>query len=277
MNKILLLADQSLNSGDYLQRACHLARMNDAVLTGLFVQDTMLADYYTVLGGEPVYYEHMFEVIKETLSESEAKSVRSIRYFVSRCKEEGVRFTVHFRKGDPLEEIVRESRTADLLLMGYHHYHTLGETNNTTLVKDTLKKSYCPVMLLPESGNNPDGVVLCYDGSDGSLRAIDRFYHLFKPHCRTWPVHLVEVHETGSRPKEVDKGFAEWMRLRFSNLEWVSLKGKASEELPYFARQKGNRMLVMGSYGTGGIKRFLKGSTADHLLETGNILAFITH
>jgi len=277
MNKILLVADQGLNSGDYLQRAFHLARLNDAVLTGLFVQDTMLADYYTVLGGEPVYYEHIFDVIKETLSESEAKSVSSIRYFVARCKENGIKFTVHFRKGDPLEEIVRESRTADLLLMGYHHYDALGGASNPTLVKDTLKKSFCPVLLMPEAGYNPDGVVLCYDGSDASLRAIDRFYHLFKPHCRTWPVHLVEVHETGSRPIGVDKGLSELLRLRFSNLEWVELKGRASEELPYFARQKGSRMLVMGSYGSAGIKRFLKGSTADHLLNTGNILTFITH
>jgi nucleotide-binding universal stress UspA family protein len=74
-----------------------------------------------------------------------------------------------------------------------------------------------------------------------------------------------------------EKSFAELMRLRFAQLEWVTLKGKASEELPYFARQKGNCMMVMGSYGSGGMKRFLKGSTADHLLDTGNILTFVTH
>jgi hypothetical protein len=161
--------------------------------------------------------------------------------------------------------------------MGYHHYHTLAGASNPTLVKDTLKKSFCLALLMPESGYNPGGVVLCYDGSDGSIRAIDRFYHLFKPQCRIWPVHLVELVETGSRSKDMDKGFAELTRLHFSYLERVSFKGKASEELPYIARQKGNRMLVMGSYGTGGVKRFLKGGTADHLLDTGNILTFITH
>jgi len=277
MNKILLLADQSLNSGDYLQRAFHLARINDAVITGLFVQDTALADYYTVLGGEPLYYEHMFDVIKETLNESEAKTVESIRYFVARCKEERIRFTVHFRKGNPLDEVVRESRSADVLLMGYHLYHSLGGDNQAALVKDTLKMSFCPVLLMPESGYNPDGVVLCYDGSDSSLRAIERFYHLFKPHCRQWPVHIVEVNEVGSAHSKVDKSYGDLLRLRFANLEWVTLKGKAGEELPYFARQKGNQLLVMGAFGSGGIKRFLKGSTADHLLSTGNILAFITH
>lgn len=188
-----------------------------------------------------------------------------------------MRFSVHFRKGEPLDEIVRESRTADLLLMGYHHYHTLGGENNTTLVKDTLKKSFCPVLLMPETGYNPDRVFLCYDGSDSSHKTIDRFYHLFKPHCRIWPVHLVEVNEMGSTEKKADKSFTELMLLRFSNLEWLTLKGKASEELPYFSCQRGNRMLVMGAYGTGGVKGFLKGSKADHLLETGNILAFITY
>ena len=89
-------ADHSLTT-EVVQRAFHLARINDAVITGLFVQDTALADYYTVLGGEPLYYEHMFDVIKETLNESEAKTVESIRYFVARCKEERIRFTVHFR------------------------------------------------------------------------------------------------------------------------------------------------------------------------------------
>jgi len=78
------MVDQSLNSGDYLQHAFHLTRINDAVLTGLFIQDATLADFYTILGGEPVYYEHMFDVIKEILSESEAKSVASMRYFVGR-------------------------------------------------------------------------------------------------------------------------------------------------------------------------------------------------
>ncbi|MFN3530314.1 MAG: universal stress protein [Bacteroidia bacterium] len=277
MDKILLVVDQSINAGDQLEQAFRMAREHNAVLTGLFVQDLTLVDYYTVLGGEPVYYEHTFEIIKESLNESEKKTVQNINYFVEQCKNAGVRFKVHFQKGDPVSELVNESRYADLMLMGYHAYNTLSMEGDQQLVKDMLSKSRCPMLLLPEKGYNPDGVVLCYDGSDSSLRAIEAFYHNFRPKCKDWPVYFVRVFDKNVEADAIDGSLIELLQLRFNQLQLVDLHGKPKDEIPYFAGQKGNMLVVMGAYGGSGIARFFSGSTADHILRTGNLLTYITH
>lgn len=277
MDKLLLVVDQGINSGNVLEQAFALARKNNAVLTGVFVQDTTLVDYYTVLGGEPVYYEHTFQVIKESLSESEKKTVDLINYFVDQAKKAGVRFKVHFDKGDPVEEIVAETLFADMLLMGYRSYNVFASDNNQEVVKKLLSRSRCPIMLLPEDASLFDSVALCYDGSESSMRAIDEYYHTFKPACRDWDHYLLRVFDHADHITTPEEGLEEIMQLRFPRLKWVDLVGKPKEEIPYFATQKGDPLVVMGAYGKSGIARFFSGSTADHLLKTGNLQAFITH
>jgi nucleotide-binding universal stress UspA family protein len=277
MDKILLVVDQSINAGNQLEQAFRMARTHNAVLTGVFVQDLTLVDYYTVLGGEPVYYEHTFQIIKESLNESEKKTVQNIQYFVDQCKAAGVRFRVHFQKGDPVAELVEESRYADLMLMGYHAYNTLSMEGDQQLVKDMLSKARCPLVLLPEQGYNPDGVVLCYDGSESSLKAIEAYYHHFRPLCKSWPTYFLRVFEKESAKEELPEALLEILQLRFEKLHLIDLIGKPKDEIPYFAAQKGSLMVVMGAYGGSGIGRFFSGSTADHILRTGNLLAYITH
>lgn len=277
MDKLLLVVDQGINSGNVLEQAFSLAKQNDAVLTGVFVQDLTLVDYYTVLGGEPVYYEHTFEIIKESLSESEKRTVELINYFVEACKKAGVRFRVHFDKGDPVEEVVKETLFADLLLMGYRSYSSLAGTSDQQTVKQLLSRSRCPILLLPETAELFDSVALCYDGSESSMRAIDEYYHTFKPLCAQWPHYLVRVFDQKDHITTPEEGLEEIIQLRFPRIEWVNLVGKAREEIPYFATQKGDPLVVMGAYGGSGITRFFSGSTADHLLKTGNLQAFITH
>lgn len=277
MDKILLVVDQSINAGDQLDQAFRLAREHHAVLTGVFVQDLTLVDYYTVLGGEPVYYEHTFEVIKESMNDSEKKTVQNINYFVEECKKAGIRFRVHFQKGDPVSELVNESRYADLMLMGYHAYNTLSMEGDQQLVKNMLSKSRCPMLLLPEKGYNPDGVALCYDGSDSSLRAIEAFYHNFRPNCNEWPIYFLRVFEKADLIEPLEDSLLEILNLRFKNLQVIDLVGKPKDEIPYFASQKGNLLVVMGAYGGSGIARFFSGSTADHILRTGTLLTYITH
>jgi|GEM_PF-843425 len=277
MDKLLLVVDQGINAGNVLDQAFALAKKNNAVLTGIFVQDLTLVDYYTVLGGEPVYYEHTFQIIKESLSESEKKTVDLINYFVEQCKKAGVRFKVHFDKGDPVEEVVNETMFADLLLLGYRSYNIFTADNDQQVVKQLLSRSRCPILLLPEAAQLFDSVALCYDGSESSMRAIDEYYHTFKPQCAAWDHYLIRVFDAKENITEAEEGLLEIMQLRFPRLQWVDLVGKPKEEIPYFASQKGDPLVVMGAYGKSGIARFFSGSTADHLLKSATLQAFITH
>ena len=65
MKKILFAIDETIPSSTLMQQAANIARTTDAVLVGVFIQDTALIDYYTVIGGEPNYYEHAYKVIRK--------------------------------------------------------------------------------------------------------------------------------------------------------------------------------------------------------------------
>jgi nucleotide-binding universal stress UspA family protein len=276
MKKILLAADFNLLENNVLDNAIQLAKSEDALLVGVFIQDLSLADYYTILGGEPVFYEHAYTLIKEELNENEQKIINLINKFVEICKEAKVKFKVHFNKGMPLEELLEESKFADVFLIGFNTYKGVDlNINDQELVKRLLSKSRCPVILLPEKQVQITSYALCFDGSENSLAATRAFLNTFSAKLENSTVFVLQVLKSSADEPESTAPLVEWLRMFNCKIELINLFGNPKDELLYFAKQHPGTLLVMGAYGKSGLSRFFYGSTADHVLNSGTVPTLI--
>jgi nucleotide-binding universal stress UspA family protein len=69
----------------------------------------------------------------------------------------------------------------------------------------------------------------------------------------------------------------EWLSAHYEDVEFVVLKGDASDELFGYLLDRKNAIVVLGAYGRGILSRFLKPSHARLLLRTINLPIFIAH
>ena len=276
MKKILLAADESLLTTNLLESAIKLTKELDAVLTGVFVKDLSVVDYYTILGGNPVYYEHTYEIIKEELSEAEKQAISLIDHFVEVCKNENIKFKVHFDKGIPIEELVEESHFADLMILGYKSYFSY-QASDQDLVRKVLSRSECPVILMPDETESIRELVFAYDGTDSSMKAISAACNLFENAIMPLKCNIVHVRKSEDDLTEIDPRFVEWMQLKFEVVNTHYLIGDPKDEIIYFMHQIPTGLLVMGAYGHSGITRFFSGSTTDAILRSSIIKTLLWH
>lgn len=277
MKKFILAVDERIIQSEMLDLAIRITAENQAVLTGLFIVDTSIKDYYSMIGGEAFSYEYAYDVIKKELNQAEQKNIDLINKFVEICKKHKIQFKVHLLKGLPLDELVEQSRYADLLMTGFKSFISAEyDQSHQELVKLVLEEAKCPVLLLPENAQKIGQVVFAYDGKDSSIVAIKEYAHVFAEKAQ----HKMHTVVTVSNPKEdaeIPAALVEYLRLQFPKLKTEILNGNAREELLYYAKQMPDCMLVMGSYGRSSLSRFFSKSAAEMVLQSGKVAVFITH
>ncbi|MBR6037754.1 MAG: universal stress protein, partial [Candidatus Methanomethylophilaceae archaeon] len=134
---VLVPTDGSENSRFAVDNAIDVAKKNRSSIIALFVIDT---EKYAGLGDGKSTGEIMREAGKE---ESEA----AIGYVVEKAEENGIDVTAKVVIGRPAEEIVKESRNADLVVCG-----SLGRTNLKrammgSVAEAVVRMAHCPVLV----------------------------------------------------------------------------------------------------------------------------------
>jgi hypothetical protein len=96
------------------------------------------------------------------------------------------------RKGTAIQ---KKRRHADLQLIDTRHFlDNLGDRLPNSYGQKTLDDAGCPVLMLPPEPSLPGTILLAYDGTPGSIRAMRQFSRLF-PEFSNIPTTLVHVDE----------------------------------------------------------------------------------
>src|SRR5688572_12249395 len=263
MEKILLAIDALNPDKTSLEFACYLARLTKSKMTGIFLDNTALEEMATV--------DQSGETTKSGLIE------KNIRWFNEKCMGEETKHDVHTDPGIPLDELVVESRYADVVIVDSEtSFNNPYEATPTRFVKDFLNHAECPVVIAPESFEGIDEIVLAYNGSPSSVFAIKQFSYLF-PQLSNKSVSVVQVSENGKwNEKEKDK-LSEWLKAHYYHFDFKSLKGEADTALFDYLWKRKNVFLVMGAFGRGSISQFFKKSRAELIIKTITQPIFIAH
>ena len=157
MERILILIEHTGLEPASLEFACYLTRLTNSKLTGLFMKEPDLRDGSIVIKGPDTAgtYE-VAEELQLTASDS------SRREFLNFCARQGLRWTPDVIEAEKEDDILIESRFADLLIVNSDSSFTNDrETVPTPLVTSLLKHSECPVLIAPLNFEKVDEVVFC--------------------------------------------------------------------------------------------------------------------
>lgn len=273
MEKILLAMDGYKQNTYAIDFACYLAKLTHSRLTGVFLEGTPE-------GGEPgIHRLEEPEAVGE-LSEGALAAdpvLQQVHRFREACLCREVPARVHRDRGVPVGDILLESRFSDLIVVDPEtSFSNTDKVFPGRFIRDVLLAAECPVVVSPYNFDSLDEVIFAYNGTSSSVFAIKQFTYLF-PGFKHKKAVVVNVRNGEESAIEEQYKMKEWLLAHYEEVEFVVLKGDASDELFGYLLERKNAIVVLGAYGRGILSRFLKPSHASLLLRTINLPIFIAH
>src|ERR1043165_5910556 len=125
MEKILLVINAQKPNLASIDFACRIVALAQTKLTGLLIENIYDHDPLSGLKG-PSYFKAIGQVNSDTLVRTDTEQV--MRLFVEECNCNHVSHEVYLDKGEPIQEVIFESRFADLLIIDPDmHFYKEGE------------------------------------------------------------------------------------------------------------------------------------------------------
>jgi len=147
MKRILVAIDALNFKGSLVDFACYMARLTDSRLTGMFFhfqlgEEKMERLKANVLAGEPAV-----QVSENEWSEEYPNTISLFRQF---CSARGVNCDLYIDGEVPIEDIIDETRYADLVIAD----PAISFTNRTEIIptvflRELLARAECPVLVAP--------------------------------------------------------------------------------------------------------------------------------
>jgi len=278
MEKILLAIDSQHMDANAIRFACFLSRLTRSRLTGIFLDDLIVEEEVVIrqTGGVPVIESVSIQEAPENDDQLTAK-VENITRFKEITEEEGIQAFVHLNKGVPANEIIAESRFADILIVdAATSFSGIEEGTPTRFVKDILQEAECPVIISPDNFNGIDNIVFCYDGGKSSIFAMKQFSYLF-PELRNTRAKVIDMNGADEFSEEARVAVTNWLKYHYSDVEPVTLEEDATTAFFDYLRKKRNDLVVMGAYGKGLLASFFGNGTEEESAGTTSLPIFIAH
>lgn len=276
MKKILLAINALDPDKNSLEFACYLGRLTNSSITGIFLEN---------YGNEEIVkpvFKYIYSVEQENdYPQDQHSRTELIEKNIASYKEasvnRGVNFNFHRDKGVPVQELIIESRYADILVVDpATSFNKTFEGTPTDFIKNVLKNTECPVIVAPEGFEAIDEIIFTYDGSACSVFAIKQFTYIF-PQLHDKKINVVHINDTGEWNDVNRFKLKEHLKNYYYDLNFEVLKGNIYNNLIEYVFKKKNTFLVMGAYGRNSLSRFFKPSRADLIIKTIPQPIFISH
>lgn len=197
----------------------------------------------------------------------------------ARAAAASVAVTTMTREADAPEAVLAEATMADLLVMGRDATFWVSEDwRPSSTVQTILRRAARPVLLAPLSESGSDHVLVAFDGSAASSRALHLFALLGLAKGRA--IEVVSVGEERSDAELLARAAASLLDAHgAAAVEVTGLEAKAhpAEVILGHARRFDAGMVVMGAYGHRGLKDLVFGSTTVRLLQSCPASLFLHH
>jgi len=217
------------------------------------------------------------DLLESLIDEEKSESKKAIvegREMLSRLHEralsqEAKAVKIVQKHGELYENVQAQKEEIRLLILGLRgkdhesNVHAIGSQ-----VEELIRTLNVPILLVNEAFFEPRKILIAYDGSPSSKKAIDMVVK--EPLFNHVERHIVNVHK--------DKALSSFMleeathileTLSFSTLYTASLQGEPIKELLNYQKEKSIDLIVMGAFSHSRIRDALFGSfTSKMILST---------
>lgn len=195
--------------------------------------------------------------------------------FEAYCKHNHIEYRIHRDYFDlAIPEIVKESRFADLIILGSQAFFANRGLEPNEYLKGILHDVECPLLLVPEQYEFPVKNAIAYDGSSSSVFALKQFAYLF-PEFSTNDTVIFYADEITSFPEE--KNIQELAARHFPHLKMARFSNNAEHTVVNWLEENKMSILVSGSFGRSGIYRLFHRSFITRVIQEHKTPIFITH
>jgi hypothetical protein len=275
MKKVIIALDGEHFPKGAFEFARFINNQNEILLAGVFlspVDYSKLMAYTAGVDGVAVMPEWLMK------NDDEKIINKNIKLFEDACIAEGMNYRVHKENNlMALSSLVEETRFADLLLVSSElFYKNVEPAQPNYYLEEILKKSECPVMLIPEKFKEPSQIILTYDGGESGMFAIKQFAYL-SPELVNAETILVSVSE-----EEVEKlpeyiMVTELLARHFTNLQLKNLANISKGLFVDWLSEQPVSFIVMGSFSRNIFSELFKKSFAKNIIREIKMPLFISH
>ena len=289
LKDILVHVDNSKNSSTRLEVATALAKQHEAFLTGLYVgspPDSIRVAQERVNFMVP---DLTGESLRNFQRQSEEVHSKSTRYVIEaagyaesafRQHSEAAGLTTHwsFRQGALLDALVHEGRFCDVSIVGQP-----GPDSNRgfgeSATKHVIETVSHPVLVVPTGiASVGERIMIAWDRSPLAARAI----HNARPYLRG--AKEVKILAINLEPESHDgipgSGICEHLARHSINAESIHVEShgmRLSDVLFTKAKEFDTDLIVMGAYGSRGLRERILGGVTSHVIEHSPVALLLSH
>jgi hypothetical protein len=277
MNKIIVALDGLRYSESAARYAREWSKEQKAFLTGVFLDDptyTGFKIYETVL--DSGISDEQLKVLKKKDTDARIEAADN---FSEQCKSAGLQHRIHHDKKIAINDLIKETRFADLLVINRHETFSHHEQDfPSRFLKMLMNETECPLALVPASYKPVEKIILLYDGRFTSVFSMRQFAFLFSNYAHL-PIELFCVRAMDEDLHLPDHWYLkEWMRRHFKQVNYHVVKGIPETEIIRFLKeQPDHSLLVMGARRRIVLSRWMRTGLLESILLEKDIPVFIAH
>jgi nucleotide-binding universal stress UspA family protein len=272
LKRILVPLDPSPYTDSVIEMACFIAKQRDAQVTGMVVLD--IPGIKKSIGPVPVGAIHYAEVLEQSKKKEADDRIRELMAnFKKKCDRAGVVHRESEYQGSPSERILKESLYYDAIFVGmrtFFDFETETESFKGHPVEKILGETITPIYAIPRSIQLPDmanrkyQVLIAFDGSMLSARAIQRFAQLAMPDILDITI-ITSQKEKATADYLLTSAAAYLTTHGFQNIKKVWTKDHIVDVVNNEYLEQ-NDLFVVGAHSKHGLFDFIIGSLTQHLL-----------
>ncbi len=270
MKKILVIINGPLTPQHVISSAINIAKSTSSFLHAFFLNYAFqIVDYNYPFPNDLSLTRNRLTGI--TLAEENAELLeRNMKIFRDACQAAKIEFHINTDTEIPLSQLIESSAFADFIIAD-------GTTNATQYhLVDLLVNAHCPVYLVSKNDEQVKNIIVAYDGSFSSIKAIKMFSYIF-PELKDLPTSLVHISSGKGDDMPYEENLRTWLTSHYSNIQNRILHGDIREELTNFINSIPNALVVMGAYGRTAISRLFHKSLANTVIQHTKASLFISH
>ena len=275
MKKVIIALDGEHFPKGAFEFAKFLNIQNEILLAGVFLSPIDYSRLMAYTGtGEGM------AIMPEWLMKNDDEEIinKNIQFFEDACIADGMHYRVH-KDNDlmALSSLVEETRFADLLLVSSELFFKNVEPKQPNFyLEEVLKRSECPVMLIPENFNVPDQIVLSYDSGESATFAIKQFAYLFPDLVKKQSI-LVSMNDGIAEDLPEYAMVTELLTHHYPDLRIENLPGKGRQQFVDWLTMQPNSFVVMGAFSRSALSNLFKKSFATNVIHDIKMPLFISH
>lgn len=277
VKRILVALDQDADTPVAVDYAFDVAHRNIAEVTGLAVVDVDRIESTSSGGGiGSMYYA---EKLREKLTnKTRIRAQELVDEFSHASKAEHIPYQIEVQEGTPSKKIIEELKYHDILFIGNNPHFFYGHPDQTTTtLGHVVKKCVAPVIIVPDNHSEITCAVLAYDGSNPSVKALQRFAQL-SPFGRSVVIHVVSICDTKKDAEAEMKArqATKYLERHGYEANAVTLHGdKPHRHILSYAEQMGAELIIAGAHSVSMMHKLAFGSTTETLVEDGRFVLFL--